>query len=372
MTASDLSVRGLSLIAGSAQILDRADFDLPTGCLTALMGPMGCGKSSLLKFLCGQADPGVTAGCRRAHYRGRLLGTGPRPVLIGQRGRAAGPIRLDELLAEIAATAPETVLCIDEPTAGLPEDRAAEVMGALSARSREAAVLVVSHKVAEVAAHCDHVALMGGGRILVQATAADFFGGRAGPEAAHFLRTGGLALPRAGTPAGHLAPDFRPLPETVDDSPAPRRPAGPVPVFPGLVLHHLDLSAGMPPPETAFATDRSRVAAIGPASVVIWPPDGGPETVEWPGADRPPDAPIDALIGLCRRAEALLASGHDLALTPAPNLAGTAAFLGALLIARGVAPDRAAEITAAKLPQLHLGLRLERLFWDVDLALALD
>lgn len=378
MNTAVLSVRGLCLSAGPAPILDRTDFDLPHGSLTALMGPMGSGKSCLIKFLCGRSDPAITVQWRQAQYLGRPLDQGAHPVLIGQRGRMAGwtdlatDVRRDRLLAEIAAIPSEAVLCIDEPTAGLPEDMAAEVMHALAARTGKAAVLVVTHKVAEVAAHCDHVALMGGGRILVQASAADFFGGRAGREAAHFLRTGGLALPRAGTPAGHLAPDFRPLPETVDASPAPRRPTGPVPVLPGLVLHHLGLAEKAPPPATAFATDRSRVAAIGPASVAVWQPDGGFETVEWPGADRPPDAPLDALIGLCRRIEALLASGHDLTLTPAPNLAGTAALVGALLIARGVAPDRAAEIAAAKLPQLHLGLRLEQLFWDIDLALALD
>lgn len=49
-----LSVRSLSVLQGSLQVLDGIDFDLAPGTLTALLGANGAGKSSLLRRLLGQ------------------------------------------------------------------------------------------------------------------------------------------------------------------------------------------------------------------------------------------------------------------------------------------------------------------------------
>ena len=54
-----LSARVKSLRAGGRTLLYDARLELPTGSRTALMGPNGCGKTTLLRALLGHADPGV-------------------------------------------------------------------------------------------------------------------------------------------------------------------------------------------------------------------------------------------------------------------------------------------------------------------------
>ena len=45
-----LHLRGLSLQLGGTQILEALDWQVAPGQVHALVGPNGCGKSSLLKF----------------------------------------------------------------------------------------------------------------------------------------------------------------------------------------------------------------------------------------------------------------------------------------------------------------------------------
>ena len=54
-----LSFRCTSLQAGDQALLENTGFVLPTGSRTALMGPNGCGKTTLLRVLTGQAGPAI-------------------------------------------------------------------------------------------------------------------------------------------------------------------------------------------------------------------------------------------------------------------------------------------------------------------------
>ena len=54
-----LEVRCERLSAGDTPLLEETAFTLPTGSRTALLGPNGCGKSTLMSVLCGQAGPEV-------------------------------------------------------------------------------------------------------------------------------------------------------------------------------------------------------------------------------------------------------------------------------------------------------------------------
>lgn len=52
-----VKIRGLSFRRGSQIILDRVDMDIRRGAVTAVMGPSGTGKTTLLKLITGQLHP---------------------------------------------------------------------------------------------------------------------------------------------------------------------------------------------------------------------------------------------------------------------------------------------------------------------------
>jgi phospholipid/cholesterol/gamma-HCH transport system ATP-binding protein len=55
-----VEIRGLSFYRGSRAIFDDIDIDIPRGKVTAIMGPSGTGKTTLLRLIGGQLKP--TAG----------------------------------------------------------------------------------------------------------------------------------------------------------------------------------------------------------------------------------------------------------------------------------------------------------------------
>lgn len=52
-----ISIRGLVFSRGSRTIFDGVDLDIPRGRITAIMGPSGTGKTTLLKLIGGQLRP---------------------------------------------------------------------------------------------------------------------------------------------------------------------------------------------------------------------------------------------------------------------------------------------------------------------------
>jgi phospholipid/cholesterol/gamma-HCH transport system ATP-binding protein len=50
-------IRGLSFSRGERRIFDDVDIDIPRGKVTAIMGPSGTGKTTLLKLISGQLQP---------------------------------------------------------------------------------------------------------------------------------------------------------------------------------------------------------------------------------------------------------------------------------------------------------------------------
>ena len=50
-------IRGLKFYRGSRAIFDGVDIDIPRGSVTAIMGPSGTGKTTLLKLIGGQLRP---------------------------------------------------------------------------------------------------------------------------------------------------------------------------------------------------------------------------------------------------------------------------------------------------------------------------
>lgn len=56
-TPALVSIRGLSFTRNGRTIFDKIDLDIPRGKITAIMGPSGTGKTTLLKLIGGQLRP---------------------------------------------------------------------------------------------------------------------------------------------------------------------------------------------------------------------------------------------------------------------------------------------------------------------------
>ncbi len=203
-----LAVRGIAKTYGPVVALRSVDMTVEPGEVHALLGANGAGKSTLVKILSGVIAPDAgsievqgspVAIARPAEARIRRLATVFQdPALIPdltvadnlrltqvadadvtgwlERLGLAG-IDLDELVRDLplqlqrmldlarALAVDPLLLLLDEITATLPADladRVFAVMGEWKERGRS--VLFISHRLAEVLAHCDQATVLRDGR----------------------------------------------------------------------------------------------------------------------------------------------------------------------------------------------------------------
>lgn len=222
-----LSLRGLRKRFGATEVLKGVDLDLHAGRVTALLGANGAGKSTLIKVLAGVHDPSggdvlhdgapvslgtpsaaSRIGIRTVHQRvddaivpglsvaenllferialGETARVGSLRSLLPRAREIAATLDLDWsdrfllqdvyelgiadcqllLLARALATTP-SVLILDEPTSTLSAAEADRLFGIVrSLRDRGVAILYVSHRMGEIAALADDVAVLRDGRIV--------------------------------------------------------------------------------------------------------------------------------------------------------------------------------------------------------------
>ncbi|MBZ4194682.1 MAG: ABC transporter ATP-binding protein [Candidatus Contendobacter sp.] len=220
-----VTVRGLSFQRGERLIFDRVDLDIPRGKVTAIMGPSGTGKTTLLQLISGQLRPDagrieVDGVCihqlqRRELYRvrqrmGMLFQSGalftdlsvfenvafplrehtrlPETLIrtlvlmkleaVGLRGarelmpaQLSGGMARRVALARAIALDPQMIL-YDEPFAG-QDPISMAVLVKLIRRLNDALGLtsvIVSHDVKETAAIADSLYLIFAGRVVEHGT----------------------------------------------------------------------------------------------------------------------------------------------------------------------------------------------------------
>lgn len=267
---NSLQVQGLGASYGPRVVLAEVDFVLPAKGVTALLGPAGTGKSTLLRTLAGlnEANPRFrTWG--QVTYAGQLLdmplsAESPQalPRLVQQHARLMRANTLDALIemgrqtesrsplewrqwvteqlqqfgfAELAqvldsptmllstvqqravailreAWAKPAVLMVDEPTADLEGYEAFLLLDVIKQIGQHSSVLLVTHQQQHAQAAAQQMLLLAGGRIQEAASMSAFTQRPVSAAGQQFLRTGSCAVPMPGTPIHELADDVLPPP----------------------------------------------------------------------------------------------------------------------------------------------------------------
>ena len=372
----DFDVQRLTARGGDKVILKDVGFRLRKGTFTALMGPMGSGKSTFLNVLAGVAEAeGLDIEQDIALYRGGCVAGAKKALFLRQNVRDArsqngSSALLNARLEEIDAICRDNdeTLCTDEPTAGLSDEDGRRLMAHLKEISRSRGVVMVSHKTGEVRDYCDEVVLFGGGQILEQVPVPSFFGSQGSSHAQRFLKTGGLDLPGLDTPISMLSPEHRSLPADIDKT-SKEDGNGLVWVLPEKMA--VRNSADQPPTEWPIGA-RDIVMGLHSEEITVHSRSGKCAQRPWLGGRNRPDLDSESIVWACLFLDQMISENFVVILDISSNLPCAAAILASFLVMRGAPPDEAIEFASTKIPNLHFGMRLEQLIWDMDIKLGMN
>ena len=234
------TLKGVRQVKDGITILDGVELDIPHGAITALVGPSGAGKTSLLRLLNRLDDPvsGDIVYRARAitHYPVQELRRNvgfvfQTPVMFpgtvrdnlqaaltlggaagqGAERRVAAAMALAELdstlydrdgdrlsggqkqrvnIARALMTSPD-VLLMDEPTSALDPETADRLMETTRRLSQEQhlTVVMVTHRLSEARRTSDMTVVLEHGRVVAMGRTADVFENTTNPRIRAFLDT---------------------------------------------------------------------------------------------------------------------------------------------------------------------------------------
>ena len=260
--AAILTCAGFGVGFGGKVILDNVTLAIPAQGVTTLMGPVGTGKSTLLRSLAGlYGQNALFKSWGEALFKGQPITAENRPLLVAQRIQLTQRSALESLLFHVKdqmvgvpeaeqrdwagqwlrqvgaedmlskldipfmeldqlsqrvvtilreAAADSALLMIDEPTAGLSDADAEIVLNLLRTLGAHGALLVVLHNQKQARQISDEIILLAGGRVQEQAAPEAFFSNTANPVVAQFVTTGSVAVPAPDAPAETLADHVQP------------------------------------------------------------------------------------------------------------------------------------------------------------------
>jgi ABC-type multidrug transport system ATPase subunit len=202
-----LDVDGLRVRLGAREILGGVSLSVRTGEVLAVVGPNGAGKTTLLECIAGlrRAEAGTVAWQAHALHglrqRARVMSFMPDEVVlpsetnvavalgIDPRARVVENLAVGSLLAArgdelsrgeakrvqlAAALAPgRPVVLLDEPFAAFDPRQLRAILPAVSAATREAAVVVTVHQMRTAELVADRLLLLADGRVLALGTIDD-------------------------------------------------------------------------------------------------------------------------------------------------------------------------------------------------------
>ncbi len=227
-----IEVGGLTKRYGGTAVVDGVGFTVSGGEVFGIVGPNGAGKTTTVECLTGLrradageltvlgGDPGsvgvrarigvqlqqaalpdgmrvgeamtlfATAYRRGSSWRPLLAEWGLAGRERARFGSLSGGQRQRLFIALALINEPELVF-LDEITTGLDPEARRETWGLVRRlRERGGTVVLVSHDLAEVAALCDRVAVLAGGRLVALGTPAELAAGHDDLEAAYFQLVG--------------------------------------------------------------------------------------------------------------------------------------------------------------------------------------